>query len=81
LTLGTLLAGLFEDRRLKIFCLAVAAIFTLLVELSRVCLDVHYLTDVLAGWLASVTWAMLCFLAFGWRQLRGKRLERSLHRF
>jgi undecaprenyl-diphosphatase len=58
------------DRRLtKFYCISVAMILTLLVGASRVFLGVHYPTDVLAGWLLGLLWALVCWTA-------ERRLER-----
>lgn len=62
LTIGALLAEQTEDARVRRYFLAVAAIITLLVGLSRVYLGVHYPTDVLAGWLIGTGWAIGSFL-------------------
>lgn len=70
LTLGSLVAGIVEARRLKIHCLLTAMLIALLVGASRVYLGVHYPTDVLAGWLAGLVWAMLCWLGFRYHQRR-----------
>lgn len=62
LTLGVLLMRVSERRFTKFYCLAVAMLATLLVGLSRVFLGVHYPTDVLAGWLIGLSWALLCWI-------------------
>jgi len=69
LTLGTLLMRVAEGRLLKWYCIAVAMLATFLVGLSRLYLGVHYPTDVLAGWLVGLSWALICWL-----------LERSIER-
>jgi undecaprenyl-diphosphatase len=62
LTLGTLLMRLAEGRLAKFYCIAVAMLATLLVGSTRVFLGVHYPTDVLAGWLIGLSWALLCWM-------------------
>jgi undecaprenyl-diphosphatase len=62
LTLGVLLMRVSERRLTKFYCLAVAMTAPLLVGLSRVFLGVHYPTDVLAGWLIGLSWALLCWV-------------------
>jgi undecaprenyl-diphosphatase len=62
LTLGAMLSQLIERRRLKAYVLGVALALTCLVGLTRVFLGVHYLTDVLGGWMAGLGWALLTAL-------------------
>jgi len=62
LTLGALLAQLTERRWLKAYVLGVAVMLTFLVGLTRVFLGVHYLTDVLGGWMAGLAWAVFMAL-------------------
>ena len=64
LTLGALLAGASETRRLKLFYLATAVLLTIAVGISRIYLGVHYPTDVLAGWSIGTAWALLCWAAY-----------------
>jgi undecaprenyl-diphosphatase len=69
LTLGALMMRFAHRRITKIYCITVAAMATVLVGLSRVYIGVHYPTDVLAGWLIGLSWALLCWT-----------IERSLER-
>lgn len=62
LTLGVLLVQLSESRWLKAYVLGVAVLLSFLVGLSRVFLGVHYLTDVLGGWMAGLAWALITVL-------------------
>jgi undecaprenyl-diphosphatase len=61
LTLGALLMRIAEGRVAKYYCIAIAMFVTFLVGVSRVFLGVHYPSDVLAGWLIGMSWAMLCW--------------------
>jgi undecaprenyl-diphosphatase len=72
LTLGALLTRLVARPLVKLYFLAVACLLAGLVGLSRVYLGVHYPTDVLAGWLAGLVWATLCWLVARWLQKRGQ---------
>ncbi len=71
LTMGALLARTVKDPATRIYCVAVAALVTGLVGLSRVYLGVHYPTDVLAGWAAGGSWAVICWLVAAYLQKRG----------
>jgi undecaprenyl-diphosphatase len=69
LTLGALLMRVADKRITKFYCMAVAMLATLLIGGTRVYLGVHYPTDVLAGWLIGIAWALTCWL-----------IERSIER-
>ena len=70
LTLGALLARSQERKRLKAYSILLGAGLSFIVGLSRVYLGVHWPTDVLAGWTAGASWALLCWLAARWLQNR-----------
>ncbi len=76
LTLGVLVAAAVPHTRLKIYVLFVAVLMTLIVGASRIYLGVHYPTDVLAGWLAGLVWALVCWLVARQLQRKGK-IERE----
>lgn len=69
LTLGALSMHIARRRLTKLYCMAMAMLATVLVGMSRIYIGVHYPTDVLAGWLIGLSWALLCWM-----------IERSLER-
>ena len=72
LTLGALLSLSTENTRIKIYILFWSVFLTVIVGISRVYLGVHWPTDIIAGWIAGGTWAVLCLLV-GHRLLRTTR--------
>lgn len=62
LTLGAMLMRISGRRLTKIYCMTIAMVATLLIGSSRVYLGVHYPTDVLAGWMIGMSWALLVWL-------------------
>lgn len=71
LTLGALLGRFLPEPRLKAYILIVALVLTGLVGISRVFMGVHYPSDVLAGWVAGLAWAIFCWLVARYLQRRG----------
>lgn len=73
LTLGTLLAQVLPQKRMRVFVFSVAVLLAVIVGLTRVYLGVHWMTDVLAGWSLGAAWAMVCWLAaFAIRRYLGR---------
>ena len=71
LTLGTLLMRLTRNRAAKAYILVIAIVLAVMVGLTRIYLGVHYPTDVMAGWVAGLTWAVLCWLTELYLQRQG----------
>lgn len=63
LTLGIFMVQLVQGRAAKLYCLLWAMLLTFFVGISRIYLGVHYPTDVLAGWMAGMAWALACWVA------------------
>jgi undecaprenyl-diphosphatase len=60
--LAVLVAERLPSRRARVWLWAMVAVLGVGVGLSRVALNVHYVTDVLAGWCLGVAWLAACLL-------------------
>ncbi len=67
---AALLIGRRQPRRRRAALIGLAAGTAVAVAASRVLLDVHWLTDVIAGLALGWTWFAVCSIAFGGRILR-----------
>ncbi len=57
-----LTAERLESRRARLWLWAIVAAAGIAVGLSRVALNVHYVTDILAGWCLGLAWLACCLL-------------------
>ena len=78
LTIGALLMRITDRRALKVYSMGVAMLLVFLIGVSRLYLGVHYPTDVLAGWVIGMSWAVLCWLVERWIEHRSG-LDRRRH--
>jgi undecaprenyl-diphosphatase len=69
-TLGAVGAGLLRERKLKLYIMTIAAGLCILIGLTRIYLGVHYPTDVVAGWCAGFSWALLCWVASQYMEVK-----------
>jgi membrane-associated phospholipid phosphatase len=68
------LLPLVRNRRARRLCWTAAALIVLAVGFARVGLGVHYLSDVVAGWVLGLGWLAATTAAFqAWRRERGER--------
>lgn len=72
LTIAALLAQTQSSFKIGFYFIAVAALLTILIGVSRIYLGVHYPSDVLGGWCIGVAWALGCWAMLTWIQRRGQ---------
>jgi len=69
---GFLLAELTQNRHLRHLLIGLPFVVAVLVGISRVCMGVHYPTDVLGGWTGGLVWTWCAFAIRG--RLSGNRV-------
>lgn len=74
LTQAVLLSRIERNRKVKIYIISTALLLTIFIGISRIYLGVHYPTDVLAGWVAGISWALLCWYTASFLERRKKIL-------
>jgi undecaprenyl-diphosphatase len=70
LTIAALLAQNHSSFKIGLYFIALAALLTILIGISRIYLGVHYPTDVLGGWCIGAAWALGCWVLMAWLQSR-----------
>jgi undecaprenyl-diphosphatase len=60
LTLALIVSTVILRWRVRLYVIGSALVLVGLIGISRLYLGVHYLTDVAAGWLVGLAWAILC---------------------
>ncbi len=72
---AVLLAERLASRRARVWLWSLVAVGGVAVGLSRIALNVHYVTDVLAGWCFGLAWLAACLLVR--EKLRGRGVSSS----
>jgi len=63
---AVLVAERLPSRRARAWLWSVVVVAGVAVGLSRIALNVHYVTDVLAGWCLGLAWLAACLLVRSW---------------
>ncbi|MEQ9409328.1 MAG: phosphatase PAP2 family protein [Fuerstiella sp.] len=66
LTLAAIVSVTLRKRSMKVYVFGVAFTIVILIGLSRVFMGVHYPTDVLAGWIVGIVWALFSWNVINW---------------
>lgn len=74
LTIGLMLAEAQKRYSIKTYILSLSILIILLVGISRVYLQVHWPSDVLAGWLGGTAWALMFWIIAHYMR-KGRRMS------
>ena len=74
LTIAALLAPSQSSPKIGRYFIVLAVLLTILIDVSRIYLGVHYPTDVVGGWCIGAAWALGCWVLMTWLQ-HGGRVE------
>ena len=69
MALGLSVVMVAWSTRYRWYALGGAIVFVLIIAMTRLYLGVHFPTDIIAGWCASIAWVLLVKFVFSYRQI------------
>lgn len=74
LTLALIAAAVIPRWRVRVYVVSSSLFLVVLIGLSRIYLGVHFVSDVVAGWVGGLVWALLCrWVEYHWVLRAGRR--------
>lgn len=64
-TIGLLLSQLTSNRHLRLLLTGLPLVIAMIVGISRVCMGVHFPSDVMGGWAGGLLWTWIAFVIRG----------------